>query len=83
MSLTHFVRQAKHMREVAGNSRYLGLGSDFDGGFGAESIPAELGTIADLPKIANALANAGFSEREVEGIMGQNWIRFLSRTLPN
>lgn len=83
VSLAHFVQQAKHMREVAGDSRYIGLGTDFDGGFGTESIPAELDTIADLPKIANALANAGFSEREVAGIMGQNWISFLSRTLPN
>jgi membrane dipeptidase len=53
-----------------------------DGGFGSESTPAEIDTIADLPKIADALLEAGFSEKEVKGIMGDNWLRFLKNTLP-
>jgi membrane dipeptidase len=83
VTLTHFVEQVKHICQVAGDSVHVGIGSDFDGGFGCESIPAELDTIADLPKIANALAQAGFSEKEVKGVLGENWLRLLNRTLPS
>jgi membrane dipeptidase len=38
-------------------------------------------TVADMPKIADALSYAGFSEKEVDDIMGGNWLRFLRRTL--
>jgi membrane dipeptidase len=83
VTLTHFTKQVEHICEVAGNSDHVGIGSDFDGGFGSESIPAELDTIADLPKIADALTKAGFSEKEVNGIMGENWLKLLNRTLPD
>ena len=53
-----------------------------DGGFGAEHIPAEIRTAADLPKIADALTAAGFNATEVEGIMGNNWLRFFRQHLP-
>lgn len=82
VTLAHFVKQVKHICEVAGDSDHVGIGSDFDGGFGSESIPAELDTIADLPKIADAFTEAGFSEKEVNGILGENWLRLLNRTLP-
>jgi microsomal dipeptidase-like Zn-dependent dipeptidase len=39
--------------------------------------------IADLPGIVDALAKAGFSEKEVNGIMGENWLKLLNRTLPD
>ena len=82
VTLTRFVEQAKHIREVAGDTKHIGLGSDLDGGFGSESIPAELDTAADIPKTANALADSGFSDEDVTGIMGENWLRLLRRTLP-
>jgi membrane dipeptidase len=82
VTLAHFVKQVKHICEVAEDSDHVGIGSDFDGGFGSESIPAELDTIRDMPKIADALTEAGFSEKEVNGILGENWLRFLNRTLP-
>ena len=82
VTLTHVVEHVKHMCEVAGDSEHIGIGSDLDGGFGSESIPAELDTIEDVPKIADALAANGFSEKQVDGMMGENWLRFLSRTLP-
>lgn len=83
VTLAHFAKQVKHICEVAGDSDHVGIGSDLDGGFGRESTPAELDTIADMPKIAGALTEAGFSEEEVDGILGENWLRFLKRTLPS
>lgn len=83
VTLTHFVKQVKHIYELAGDSDHVGIGSDFDGGFGSESIPAELDTIADMPKVADALKEAGFSEKEVSGMLGENWLRLLNRALPD
>ena len=52
-----------------------------DGGFGAESIPAELDTAADLQKVGEALGDAGFSQTDIDNILGGNWVRLLRRAL--
>jgi len=51
-------------------------------GFGAESIPAELDTAADLQKVGEALGDAGFSQTDIDNILGCNWVRLLMRVLP-
>jgi membrane dipeptidase len=68
--------------QMAGDAQHVALGSDFDGGFGAESTPAEIGTIADLPKVATALKTRGYADADVEAILGGNWLRILRRALP-
>jgi membrane dipeptidase len=67
---------------VAGDARHVGVGTDFDGGAGAEAAPAELETIADLPRLAEALAAHGFSDEDVVSVMSGNWLRFLRAQLP-
>jgi membrane dipeptidase len=37
-----------HVCQITGSARYVGLGSDFDGGFGAEATPAGFETVSDL-----------------------------------
>jgi len=81
-ALADLVAHVKHMCDLIGNPNHVGLGSDMDGGFGAEHIPAEIKTAADLPKIADALTAAGFNATEVDGIMGGNWLRFFRENLP-
>lgn len=68
--------------QIAGDVRHVGIGTDFDGGQGAEGTPAELDTIADLPKLAAALARRGYDRDAVEAIMGGNWLRLMRRHLP-
>ena len=58
------------------------MGSDFDGGFGADEAPTGLDTIADLPRLADPLNDLGFSDDEIRDMLGRNWIRFLERALP-
>jgi membrane dipeptidase len=53
-----------------------------DGGLGREQIPVEIQTSADLPRVADALASAGFSDGDIAAIMGGNWVRFFRRNLP-
>jgi membrane dipeptidase len=80
--LADLVAHVKHMCDLIGDARHVGLGSDMDGGFGAEHIPAEIKTAADLPKIADALTAAGFGPQDVDGITGGNWLRFFRQNLP-
>ena len=70
-----------HVCQVVGDARHVGLGSDFDGGFGAESTPAGIETVADLRKIAPVLLEMGYGEEDVAAVMGENWLRVLRAAL--
>ena len=66
-----------------GSANHVGIGSDFDGGFGAESTPREIDTIRDLHKIGDALLERGYDPTHVTQIMHGNWLRVLGEALPN
>ncbi len=76
------VRHIRHFCDLAGDARHVGLGTDMDGGLGREQIPVEIATSADLPRVAEALSEAGFSDPDVRGIVGKNWLRFFRENLP-
>jgi membrane dipeptidase len=67
--------------ELAGGARSVGIGTDYDGGQGAESAPEGIETIADLPKLGDALVEAGMSRDDVAGVLGGNWLRWLGALL--
>jgi len=71
-----------HVTQVTGSSATVGLGSDFDGGLGADSIPAGMDTVADLLLIGDALGNRGYSQADIELVMYGNWLRILRESLP-
>jgi membrane dipeptidase len=52
-----------------------------DGGLGREQIPQEIQTSADLIKVAEALTAAGFSQSDIDAVMGENWLRFFKTSL--
>lgn len=83
LSLDKVVTQIDYVCQMAGNTRHVGFGTDFDGGFGVESVPPEIDTIADLPKIAPKLAEKGYNESDIDQIFSGNWLRILSHNLPN
>src|SRR4051812_47407993 len=68
---------AAHARHVADRigAEHVGLGSDFDGA----TMPAELGDVAGLSRLLDALRAAGFTEDELYGIAWGNWRRVLAR----
>jgi membrane dipeptidase len=82
VTLAHVVAAMDHICQMAGDAQHVGLGTDFDGGFGAESAPAELDTVADLGRVADALKVRGYALADVEAIMSGNWLRQLRRALP-
>ena len=83
MSLDPIIAQIDHVCQIAGNTHHVGLGTDFDGGFGVESVPPEIDTIADLPKLAPKLAEKGYNQEDINRIFSGNWLRILKDNLPN
>ncbi len=67
--------------QLTGSSQHIGIGSDFDGGFGTEAIPEGLDTGSDLLKIADVLQERGYSDDDVKAIMGGNFLRQLRQIL--
>ena len=78
-SLDDVVRHAVHLARAAGGPEHVGLGTDLDGGFDAKyAAIRETKQFADLrPRLRKH-----FSGQQVEGIMGENWLRFLRANLP-
>lgn len=74
--------QIDHICQIAGDARHVGFGTDFDGGFGWQSVPREIDTIADLHKLGPLLADRGYSEADTAAIFGENWQRVLQSALP-
>lgn len=65
-----------HAAEVGG-AAHVGLGSDFDGGF----PPPGIDDIGHLPQLTSALIDVGFSDEELRGILGGNWLRVFRTVL--
>jgi membrane dipeptidase len=76
------VRHIDRVCQLAGDARHAAIGSDLDGGIGCEDIPRELDSIADMPRVAEALGTLGYSDEAIAGIMGENWLRLLAAALP-
>lgn len=82
VSLERLAAHIDYICQMAGDARHVGLGSDFDGGFGLQSAPREINTVADLQKIGEILKARGYSEADIEAIMGGNWLSLLRQSLP-
>ena len=53
---------------------HVGIGSDFDG---VQATAADLGTVADLPNLTKELLRRGYSETDVDKILGGNMLRVM------
>jgi membrane dipeptidase len=79
VTLEHVVAHIDHICQLVGDANHVGIGSDLDGGFGREDVPAELDSVMDLKLIASALREHGYSEQDTADIMGGNWVNLLRR----
>jgi membrane dipeptidase len=82
VGLEHVAAQIDYICQIAGDAAHVGIGSDFDGGFGLQCIPHGMDTIADLSLLAPFLAEYGYSQEDIVGILGGNWLSWLERLLP-
>lgn len=67
-----YMRHLLHIIKVAG-WEHVGLGADWDGGGGVEGYE----DITALPKVVQALLDAGYNETQVSAILGGNTIRLI------
>jgi membrane dipeptidase len=73
--LAEIVRHVDHLVERMGVD-HVGFGSDFDGCVVSE----ELGGVAGLPKLVEALRARGYDDDAVAKITHENWLRVLRAT---
>jgi len=69
--LSDLIDHIDHMVKVAGVD-HVGLGSDFDG---VPCTPAGIDSVADLPKITQALYDRGYKAADLDKILGGNLMR--------
>jgi membrane dipeptidase len=68
------VEHIDHAVKIAG-ADHVGLGSDFDGA----TMPLGMEDASKLPKITEALLRKGYSEQDVEKILGGNILRVMEQ----
>jgi membrane dipeptidase len=73
--LDEIVRHVEYIAERIGID-HVAFGSDFDGALVSE----ELGGIAGLPKLVDALRSAGLDDESVAKVTHRNWLRVLGDT---
>jgi membrane dipeptidase len=61
-----------HVVKLAG-AAHVGLGSDFDGV--GDSLPTGLKDVSQYPNLVRVLLERGYSERDIEAILGGNLLR--------
>jgi membrane dipeptidase len=69
--LRHTDHLIKHLGEHG-----VGMGSDFDGAV----VPAEIGTVAGLPRLLDAYRAAGYGEALLRRLCFENWLGLLERS---
>jgi len=68
-----------HVCQLAGNANHAAIGSDRDGGFGREQCPADIDSIADLPRLLEVLSVRGYPDDDIRAIAHGNWLGALRR----
>jgi membrane dipeptidase len=73
--ISEIVRHVAYLAERMGVD-HVAFGSDFDGAV----VPDELGGVAGLPRLVDALRAAGFDDEAVAKVTHENWLRILRAT---
>lgn len=73
VSVSRIVDHIDHIVKLVGID-HVGIGSDFDG---IQAVPADLSSIADLPNLTKELLRRGYSESDVDKILGGNMLRVM------
>jgi membrane dipeptidase len=74
VSWERIIDHIDHAVKVAGID-HVGLGSDFDGAV----MPLGMEDVSKLPRITDALLNKGYSEQNIDKILGGNLLRVLEQ----
>lgn len=73
VSVARIVDHIDHIVKLVGVD-HVGIGSDFDG---IQAVPADLKSVADLPNLTAELLRRGYSESDIDKILGGNMLRVM------
>jgi membrane dipeptidase len=73
VTVARLVDHIDHIVKLVGID-YVGLGSDFDG---IQATPTDLVSVADLPNVTKELLRRGYSEQDIDKILGGNMLRVM------
>jgi len=79
--LSKLVDAIDYICQLTGRAENVAIGSDLDGGFGREYVPAGLDSVADLRKIGTQLKIRGYADSDIEAILYKNWVRIMRGVL--
>jgi membrane dipeptidase len=74
VSWERIIDHIDHAVKIAG-IEHVGLGSDFDGA----TMPLGLEDVSKLPKLTDALLKKGYSQQDIEKILGGNLLRLMEQ----
>jgi membrane dipeptidase len=73
VTVARIVDHIDHIVKLAGIDA-VGIGSDFDG---IQAVPQDLSTVAELPNLTAELLRRGYSETDIDKILGGNILRVM------
>jgi membrane dipeptidase len=73
VTVARLVDHIDHIVKLVGVD-HVGIGSDFDG---IQAVPTDLATVEDLPNLTKELLRRGYSEQDVDKILGGNMLRVM------
>jgi membrane dipeptidase len=73
VSVSRIVDHIDHIVKLVGID-HVGIGSDFDG---VQAVPADMESVADLPNLTKELLKRGYSESDIDKILGGNMLRVM------
>ena len=71
--VTRIVDHIDHIVKLVGID-HVGIGSDFDG---VQAVPADMKSVADLPNLTKELLRRGYSESDIDQILGGNMLKVM------
>jgi membrane dipeptidase len=73
VTVSRLVDHIDHIVKLVGID-HVGIGSDFDG---IQATPTDLSSVADLPNLTKELLRRGYSEQDIDKILGGNILRAM------
>jgi len=73
VSVSRIVDHIDHIVKLVGVD-HVGIGSDFDG---VQAVPADMTSVADLPNLTKELLKRGYSESDIDKILGGNMLHVM------
>jgi membrane dipeptidase len=73
VSVARIVDHIDHIVKLVGID-HVGIGSDFDG---VQAVPVDMKSVADLPNLTAELLRRGYSESDIDKILGGNMLRVM------